>query len=60
MSLTLTIFHILFNTVCSLSYFFERFLKIEALLREKMKTGYYDIRGAFKNCDPEGKGIVNR
>ncbi|RMX39469.1 hypothetical protein pdam_00015583 [Pocillopora damicornis] len=35
-------------------------LIIEALLREKMKTGYYDIRGAFKNCDPEGKGIVNR
>lgn len=34
--------------------------EIEALLREKMKTGYYDIRGAFKNCDPEGKGIVNR
>nr|XP_058971581.1 EF-hand calcium-binding domain-containing protein 6-like [Pocillopora verrucosa] len=34
--------------------------EIEALLREKMKTGYYDIRGAFKNCDPESKGIVNR
>ncbi|XP_058971581.2 EF-hand calcium-binding domain-containing protein 6 [Pocillopora verrucosa] len=34
--------------------------EIETLLREKMKTGYYDIRGAFKNCDPEGKGIVNR
>lgn len=34
--------------------------EIETLLREKMKTGYYDIRGAFKNCDPESKGIVNR
>lgn len=34
--------------------------EIEALLHEKMKTGYYDIRAAFKNSDPEGKGIVNR
>eukprot|EP00795_Rhopilema_esculentum_P012732 gene12732-3457_t len=34
--------------------------ELERTLREKMKTGYFTIKNAFKSYDPEGKGNVDR
>jgi len=37
------------------------YLQLEMLLRDKIKTGgFFAIRQAFKNNDPEGKGNVTR
>ncbi|RUS88431.1 hypothetical protein EGW08_003827 [Elysia chlorotica] len=34
--------------------------ELEAVLKEKLKTSYYDIRKKFKDNDPEGRGNVSR
>ncbi|KAH9502531.1 hypothetical protein Btru_068907 [Bulinus truncatus] len=34
--------------------------ELEASLREKLKTRYYDVKKKFKDNDPEGRGNVSR
>ncbi|XP_048248284.1 EF-hand calcium-binding domain-containing protein 6-like isoform X1 [Haliotis rufescens] len=34
--------------------------ELESLLKEKLKTNYYEVRKRFKDNDPEGKGNVSR
>jgi len=34
--------------------------EIEAHLKERLKTSYYDVRKKFKDNDPEGRGNVSR
>ncbi|XP_041364639.1 EF-hand calcium-binding domain-containing protein 6-like [Gigantopelta aegis] len=34
--------------------------EIEALLKEKVKTSFYEVRKRFKDNDPEGRGNVSR
>ncbi|KAK3772027.1 hypothetical protein RRG08_008265 [Elysia crispata] len=34
--------------------------ELEAVLKEKLKTSYYDVRKKFKDNDPEGRGNVSR
>ena len=34
--------------------------ELEALLKEKIKTGYYEIKKRFKDNDPEQRGNVSR
>ncbi|XP_059167514.1 EF-hand calcium-binding domain-containing protein 6-like [Physella acuta] len=34
--------------------------ELEACLKDKMKTGYYEVRKKFKDNDPEGRGNVTR
>jgi hypothetical protein len=35
-------------------------LQLEAIIREKLKSGYYIVKQAFKQYDPEGRGIITR
>ena len=34
--------------------------ELEALLKEKLKSGYYEVKKRFKDNDPEQKGNVSR
>ena len=34
--------------------------ELEAIIREKLRTGYYIVKQAFKQHDPEGRGIITR
>lgn len=34
--------------------------QLEALLRERVSSGYFELKRKFKDNDPEGKGNVSR
>ena len=34
--------------------------QLEALVRDKLKNNYYEVRKRFKDNDPEGRGNVAR
>ena len=47
--------------ITNYKYTHHFYLQLEMLLRDKIKAGgFFAIRQAFKNNDPEGKGNVTR
>jgi hypothetical protein len=35
-------------------------MQLEALVRDKLRSNYYEVRKRFKDNDPEGRGNVTR
>ena len=35
-------------------------VQLEALLRDKVKNNYYEVRKRFKDNDPDGRGNVSK
>ncbi|XP_028399843.1 EF-hand calcium-binding domain-containing protein 6-like [Dendronephthya gigantea] len=44
----------------SLSYERPIVDELEEIIREKLKSGYYLVKQAFKQHDPEGRGVITR
>jgi hypothetical protein len=52
--------------IVSVGYYFMFYnslfigFQLEAIIREKLKSAYYSVKQAFKQYDPEGRGIITR